>query len=482
MAITLSRRTLLRGTGGAAVGLPCLEIMGARRAAAQTGKKMRYVLAFGGLSPREAFPPRTLGPGYELTVGLRPLGGRTATPPAGRPPYTWDSVRDAFNVVTNLRCPTSGPGSYHGPWHNSVVGPILSGVSSGGSSNPHPAGVTSDMVVARGVPATLRFRSLCYRVQPAEYRREGTSGSGIISHNGTSLVTPIQSPRAAYDQFFRDFAAPAAAGGGPDPAWLLAQKKNRSVLDLVSWRAGRLKARLGRPDLARLDEHFTQIREMERRLAQLAEAPPPPPTTACGRLADPGADPGTTNAVARDDPGNKGSNMGWSDEHKRALVMGDLVYLSLACDHARVVSWMFTYPQSFMSVAPIIGNRQVDQHDLGHGGGNADDMARSASWYVEHLARLADRLRKTREDESNLLDRTVIVFVMEGGTVAQTHSSERSAMLVGGGKEGGLVQGHAVDGRGRHHAHALVSAMQAAGAAATSLGEVTGRIDELHRA
>jgi hypothetical protein len=53
-------------------------------------------------------------------------------------------------------------------------------------------------------------------------------------------------------------------------------------------------------------------------------------------------------------------------------------------------------------------------------------------------------------------------------------------VLVGGGKEGGLVQGTHVDGRGRHPANVLVSAMQACGVNAAALGEVNGRIDELH--
>jgi hypothetical protein len=257
-------------------------------------------------------------------------------------------------------------------------------------------------------------------------------------------------------------------------------KKNRSVMDLVRWNADRLQSRLGKSDLRRLDEHFTQIREMERRIGQIAEISPAVATAGCARLPDPGADPSSATFAAGEYHTER--MVGYSDEHKRALVMGDLVYLALACDHTRAVAWMFTYPMCFMTVEPIIGNRKLDLHDVSHAGGRtaAADMARAVSWHVEHLARLADRLRKTREGTGNLLDSTVIVFLCEGGTAAEPHSSDGSCVVVGGGKAGGLVQGTHIDGRGRHHAQVLVSAMQACGVAAGALGEVNGRIDELH--
>jgi hypothetical protein len=279
----------------------------------------------------------------------------------------------------------------------------------------------------------------------------------------------------AYDQFFTNF--PSSDPQMPvDPASQLALAKQRSVLDLISFSAERLKARLGRADLSRLDEHFTQIRELERRISAIPEVTPPE-MSACDRLSDPGPDPGTSTNFAND---YANRTVGYSGEVERAKVMVDLIHMAFACDHARVASLMITYPMCFMTVEPIIGNRRVDLHDLGHGGGSANDMARATSWHVEQLARLASLLRNTREGDGNLLDNTVMVFSTEGGCTDETHSSDNTVVLVGGGRAAGLVQGTHIDGRRRHPAQVLVSAMNAVGVDTNSLGAVSGRIDELH--
>lgn len=477
---TLSRRSLLRGAGGAAVALPWMEIMAPRRAAAQTAKKMRLVVAFGGLSPMPEYPPKTFGSTWDLGLGFRPLGGKDAMPVAGRKAYGWASVRDAFSVVSNLNLRPSGAGGYLGPWHSACTGPVLCGVSSSTTDTPHPGGITADWVYAKTLPDTLRFRWLGYRVQPIGYRgNDNRSGIGVMSHNGTSLAVPVASPRAAYDQFFRDFQAPAS-GGMPaprDPTVLLNLRKERSVIDLIKGNADRLKPRLGSADQRRLDEHFTQIREMERRIASIAEPSNAPTSASCKKLPDPGADPASSTAYSND---RADRTVGYSDEDTRALVMTDLIHMAFACDHARAASLMFTYPMCFMTVEPLIGNRRVDLHDLGHGGGVASDMARAASWHVEHLARLAAKLRDTPEDDGNLLDRTVIAFVTEGGCIQETHAGDKSCVLIGGGKAGGLVQGMSIDGKGRHPANVLLSALRTVGAPSAALGEVKGPINELH--
>ncbi len=475
----LSRRSVLKGMGGAVVGLPGLELMAQAQPAG--AKKNRYVMAFGGLSPMSAYPPTTLGSKYELTLGLRPLGGRTVQPVAGRPAYRWNSVRGAFSVVTNLQVPTTGPGSYVGPWHSSIVGPLLSGMSSLRSDTPHPRAITPDQMVAEQSPPHLRFRWLGYRVQPIGYRGNASqSGIGAISHNGRTLMNPIASPRIAYDQFFRDFGDPTASNGGDRPSQL-ALLRSRSVIDLVSWNARRLRTRLNAPDRSKLEEHFTQIRELERRLATIPEPIARGPAQAmCRRLPDPGPDASSSMAYTQDYGGDhRLLPLGYSNEQERALVMTDLIALAFACDHTRAASLMFTYPMCFMTVEPLIGNRRVDLHDLGHGGGDATDMARMASWHVEHLARLADKLRQMPEEGGSVLDRTVIVFVTEGGTVKETHSSEKSCVLVGGGKACGLAQGIAVDGKGRHPAQVLLSTVRAAGIKADAIGDVKGPVEEL---
>ncbi|HSP18207.1 MAG TPA: hypothetical protein VLQ79_01735 [Myxococcaceae bacterium] len=72
--LRLSRRTLLRGAGGVAVGLPLLEAMlDGRPARAQTAAPRRYLVVFDGQSlggdgdPLDSdLVPDAVGPGYDL--------------------------------------------------------------------------------------------------------------------------------------------------------------------------------------------------------------------------------------------------------------------------------------------------------------------------------------------------------------------------------------------------------------------------------
>src|SRR5688572_24490586 len=98
----LSRRAVLRGAGGAVVGLPLLEIMfdgkSAHAQAALVSK--RYLVCFGGQSLgadgdalHNDYVPNTVGTNYDLKSALAPLGG-------------YSSIKDEITVVSGLRIPT----------------------------------------------------------------------------------------------------------------------------------------------------------------------------------------------------------------------------------------------------------------------------------------------------------------------------------------------------------------------------------------
>jgi hypothetical protein len=81
----------------------------------------------------------------------------------------------------------------------------------------------------------------------------------------------------------------------------------------------------------------------------------------------------------------------------------------------------------------------------------------------------------------------VVVFMPEAGHGTQlndassrfaTHSVEDMVLLVAG-RGGGLAPGRHIAATGTHPGRVLVSCMQAAGATATALGEVSGNLPEL---
>jgi hypothetical protein len=60
----------------------------------------------------------------------------------------------------------------------------------------------------------------------------------------------------------------------------------------------------------------------------------------------------------------------------------------------------------------------------------------------------------------------------------QTHSVENMVLLIGG-RAGGLNPGQHVDGNGAHPGSGLISAMQGAGYAGDTFGEVSGNVPQL---
>ncbi len=487
MTHRLSRRTFLAGAHGTAVALPFLEIMMSRRAYAQGGVgPTRYFVAFGGTaigadgSAGNNVVPVKAGVGYDLPLGLSQLGGKTADAS-----WAWDSVQNDFSVVSGLKIPWDGaPGGRVTKFHASSAGPLLCGVRGTGDA-PDCLGPSSDQLVADalGAKEKLRFPSLNYRVQLERYNGAYARIKGYMSFRkgaggNVEPNTPIVSPRVAYNQLFEGFTAPSTDPKQTDARALLLEQ-NRSVLDVVSEGGRRLLTRLGTADKQRLQRHFDELRELERRLGQV---PNQAASMLCRQLQDPGVDPATQSVKQEHRPG---SPVGYAGEVERAKLMVDLVHMAFTCNLTRVATLLISFPMSFMSVEKIMG-RAVDLHDLGHGGGNTGDVARAYGWHVGLVAQLADKLKKTPEGSGNLLDRSVLVLVTEAGfgfdpeqgAQNNTHSTENMVALVGG-RAGGLKPGKHVVATGRHPASVLISAMTAAGAPTNTLGDITGGVSEL---
>src|SRR5262245_41256689 len=162
MSFTMNRRTLLRGVGGAAIGLPILECMldANGEALAQSGGALprRYAVVFAGQAlggdgweenqqqiagrryteAGHFIVPAQTGRSYTSTTPLEPLA----------------ALRDDFSIVSNMRIPWSATsadaadvpaaGAYR-DFHGGGSSPLLSGMRSTTSSfRAH--GITSDQV------------------------------------------------------------------------------------------------------------------------------------------------------------------------------------------------------------------------------------------------------------------------------------------------------------------------------------------------
>lgn len=472
LSFRLNRRTLLRGAVGSVVALPWLEIMEPIKSAhAAPAAAKRYLVCYAGISiggdgdkkPGE-FVPTNVGPNYDLKTALAPLG------PAGAQPHV--------TVVSGMRIPEDDSPAGFDFFHGGIHSPMLTGVRNGsdGSTNPWAMGTSSDQVVADAfVPAALKFKYLPLLVQPTGYRGGPykTRDSLSFRMEGGKEARRLgmnNSPKSAYNALFSNFVKPgdAVQVAATDLEW----RKRRSVLDRVRTNTQRLMKRLGSIDRRRMEQHLSEVRELE---AQIAMRP----------MADRGASCDKLEPITEDQP--VGTD-GYSNEDVRAKQMCDLMHMAFTCDQTRVGTLMFTMAQSFMKVTNFLGIG-TDQHELSHYGGGADTnhkVARAIVWQMKHFAYLVKKLSDTPDVGGSVLDNAAVVFMFEGGhgygkgdpKKLTSHSGENMACLVAG-RAGGLKAGQHLVATGLHPANVLVTCMNAVGVPTQKLGHVSGEIPGL---
>ncbi len=466
IARTLDRRTLLRGMGGVAVGLPALEIMGPGARSAHAAGPARFVLSFGGISTGRSegneFAPTAVGRNYDVRRPLKPLVD------AG--------IRDDVSVVSGLLVPytTTGtvpPGGKSRKFHSNNMGPVISGMSGPATFLVGPRGPSADQVVAEVIAGNTQHRVLAYRVEAFGNANKGRSSW----KNATTPQEPIASPRLAYQSLFTGFSPPADGGGSTVDTrkvqFLLRQRK--SVLDFVSAEMQGLMPRLGRADRVRMEKHHQAIRDLE---ARVAAVPPVQNTKACRLTAAPAADPALDPA----------GDAGWNNEDLRADVLTDLLAMAFTCDLSRVASFMLTNNMSFLNTKTITGINR-DAHGMTHVAGPVSAHSDTLAWHVRQWSKLVTKLKAVIEpDGVTLLDRTAAVLVFEGGngydpesgSRSSSHSTENMVVLIAG-RAGGLKAGQHVVAKDMHPVNVLISAMTAVGMPGEKLGEVRGNIPQL---
>jgi hypothetical protein len=497
----LPRRTLLRGLGGVAVGLPVLECMLNRNgdAYAQSGTlPKRYCIVFAGQSiggdgweedkfmvagerktERGHFIADTAaGPGYAATTPLKPLEKL--------------GLMGDFTMVSNLRIPwnptsTEGDAVPEGgafrDFHGGGAGPLLCGTRSRASSFK-AASISSDQVVAGLHKTTLN--SLVLRAQPSWY----LSGSDFAGRQYLSYAEngkPIEAqtiPGIVYHSLFDAFAPKDDSGRAVHE---YETRARRSVLSLITEKRERILSKLGAADKVRLGEHFDQIRELELRIA----AAPPSMGDQCQKPLPPTDDLplGGDNAGSGSD--TIGMNTGYSDEDRRARLLADLIHMAFVCDITRVATLQITVFQSHMNVFQISTDFgmpiRADLHECGHNGDATTrgqlPVSMCLGWHIGHYAYLLDKLKKTPEGAGTVLDNSVLVFMPEAGhgiqlndgaSNFQTHSVDRMVLLVAGHAPTLTPGHHLIAPPQTHPGKVLLTAMQAAGYAGNKLGEVTG--------
>lgn len=404
----LSRRHVLRGAG-CALALPVLDAMtpAFARPDAAGPRRMVAIQTNQGIMPMFFFP-EAAGRDYGQTDYLKILGKH----------------RDQLTVFSGL----SHPGVDGGHAADKC---FLTGT-------PHPArggfrnDVSLDQFIAEQVGSATRFPSLTLAVTNEPFTISFTrSGAPIPAEN---------SPSRLFQTLFLQ----------SDPKQVEKQvealKQGRSMLDFISEQSARLNRTLGQADQQRLDQYFTSVRELERRMhASEAWQYKPKPKVSAPQPVD------NTDQMAF---------------VERSKTMFDLVKLALETDSTRTVALQIN--------TTVI-------HSITHHGGREDVIAElkgHETRQFEALNHLLNNLADTQEGGLSLLDRTIVLYGTSMGS-ANSHSNYNLPVLLAGG---GFKHGQhlACDTKNNKPlANVFVSLLQRLGIEADSFASSTGTMTGL---
>jgi hypothetical protein len=361
----ISRRTLLKAAG-LTIGLPLLEAMAPAFVRAGAAKRVpRRMVAIEtnmGIMPQFFFPEKA-GADYELAPYLEKIAAHRAN-------------MTVFSGVSH-------PGVTGG---HAADRCFLTGT-------PHPErggfrnGVSLDQFAAENIGDATRFPSLTLAMS--------NEGGPTLSYTRSGApISPDKSPRKLFEKLFVQ-GKPAEIEANVD-----AIRQGRSMLDFVGAQSKRLNRSLSKGDQQRLDQYFTSVRELERRMtsAEAWEYKPKP----------------VVNAKPPEDIEDA------KEFVKRTRLTLDVVKLALETDSSRIVSL-------FVDTTVI--------HNITHHGNRPEAVAELRAHEEAQFGALSDflaQLTATQEEGQPLLDRTMVLYGTCMGS-ANSHSNVNLPVLIAGG-------------------------------------------------
>ena len=273
---------------------------------------------------------------------------------------------------------------------------------------PHPGSgsfrntVSLDQHIAERIGTLTRFPSLTLAVN---------TRTRSLSWTGTGVAIPPEDKAAeVFKQLFIQ--------GTPEQveAQVLKLDTGQSILDTVAGHAKELERNVGARDRERLDQYFTSVRDLERRLQASKgwERKPKP----------------VVDVPVPIDPANPGAYM------EKVRIMYDLARLAFQTDSTRAITLMLD------SVATPVVEGLSDititegYHNLSHHGKSEEKLAQLKAldlWHMKLLAKLYDDFKAVREGDDSLLDRTMVLYGSNFGDANAHLCFNMPIILAGGG-------------------------------------------------
>lgn len=424
MKTQIDRRRFLLRTAGASLTLPGLTSLMAKttgslaslQATKGAGVGARRFVAVGNLLgyQQKSFFPKTAGKDYESTTLLKPLEG----------------LRKEMTVYRGLDHGVKG-GHF-------AVHSFLSGVLHSEARDREDGNVTIDQYLAEKVGDQTRFPSL-------------TIGSEGGIHGGCQLswtrsgirVPPITNPAELFDRLFANDSPERRKQRGKE------NKLQASILDAVNEEARGLSRKVNKEDREKLEEYFTSIRDVEKRLElrrRWADHPKP------------------------DAPFDKPANRNTVDD---LPILYELMALALQTDSTRIAT--LEIGGSFL---PQHLGIDKSYHGLSHHGNKEDAIAHLIAletYQIEHFGKFLTRLSQVKDGEGTLLDSTSVLFGSGIGSGNSHTNSDLPIILAGGGCRHGEFK--KVESKGLNKVplcNLFVDLAQRMGVEAESFGNSTG--------
>lgn len=449
----LHRRTFLRGLG-AMMALPFLEAMTPLSALAAAGKsagkaplRMIFVGTEGGIwTGEDGFFPwkegmdagRTkawgskgilpggavadVGADYKLTTTLQPLAEH----------------RKDLLILSGLHHPNDRIPNTVVNAHGQDLGTLLTGTNISGT--PGVAlknSISIDQYIASKIGERTRVPSLELAVGSTSYNTKEATGlgyMGFLSYDADGYAMPVEgNPSALFDRLFTEGSSKQQAEREKQ------RRQNKSILDAVADDMKRLTGKVAAQDRRKLDEYFTTVRELEKRIER-AKAWENVPIN-----LPPGAK-RPESAAGRDG----------GDRIEKMKVMLDTLALAMQADVTRIATLRLG---GYFGSFAFLGFPEDPHGIYAHNGGKPERVAGARAidkMHMEQFAYFLGKLREAKEDGGSVLDNSMILYgagltngptgkVANGAPAVDAHGQFNTPVLIAGRAGGALKTGQHVN-------------------------------------
>ena len=430
----ISRRTLLRGAG-VSLALPLLDSMVPAftplARAEVTPKQPRFVGIFNahGWAP-EYWKVAAEGPISEFPFVLKPL----------------ERWKESVTLITGLDATASMPPPGETGGDHSRSAAVFSGMPPKKTvSQDIYLGTTIDQMIAQKYGQDTALPSIQLGIEDQSALATCPWGYSCAYVNSVSWAGPTKplpheaNPQVVFERLF---------GDGTNPGERAARKQAQaSLLDAIGEEVARLNRTLPGTDRSRLNEYLDDIREIERRLENVAKS--------------------SAAAVEAEVPFGIPESF---SEHINLI--WDLQTLAFRADITRVSTLMIAHDVSMRSY-PESGVATANHAASHHGGApkRVEDWAKINRYHVGSLPYFLNKLKSTPDGEGTLLDHTLILWASNMGD-SNLHSHRNVGHLLAGGAMGRHKGGQNIKAAGST-ANLLLTTLHLCGIEKESLGDST---------